>query len=166
MLALRKKLTDVRPIAVGDTFRRLAAKTGCEAITAKAKSLFVNLQLGCCTPPGAEAAAHETRAFRCTATEQEVLVKLDFANAFNAIRRDKTAESINREIPELFPFSKLCYSEDSILSFGDFSLPSSEGRQQGLDNPPRFSSTIQPGLDAIKTSFKQGYLDDISGELF
>ena len=69
MLALRKKLTDVRPLAVGDTFRGLAAKTGCEAITAKAKSLFVNLQLGCCTPPGAEAAAHETRAFRCTATE-------------------------------------------------------------------------------------------------
>ena len=89
-------------------------------------------------------------------------MKLDFANAFNAIRRDKTAESINREIPELLPFFKLCYSEDSILSLGDFSLPSSEGRQQGLDNPHRFSSTIHPGLDAIKPRFKQGYLDDIS----
>ena len=163
LLALRKKLTDVRPKAVGDTLRRLAAKTGCEAITAKAKSLFGNLQLGCCTPSRAEALAHATRAFCYTATEQEVLVKLDFANAFNAIRRDKTAESINREIPELLPFFKLCYSEDSILSFGDFSLPSSEGWQQG--DPLAgfgFSSTIHPGLDAIKTRFKQGYLDDIS----
>ena len=118
-------------MSIGDIFRKLAAKTGCEAITAKAKSLFGNLQLGCCTPYEAEAATHATRAFCCTATEQEVLVKMEFANAFNAIRKDKTVESINREIPELLPFFKLCYSEDSILSFGDFSLPESEGWQQG-----------------------------------
>ena len=131
MLALRKKLIEVRPVTVGDTFRRLAAKTGCEAITAKAKSFFGNLQLGCCTLSGPEAAAHATRVFCYMATEQEVLVKLGFANAFNAIRRAKNAESINRETPELLPFFKLCYSEDSILSFGRFSLPSSEGWQQG-----------------------------------
>ena len=90
-------------------------------------------------------------------------MKVDFANAFNAIRRDKTAESINQETPGFLPFFKLCYSEDSILSFDDFSLPSSEGWQQG--DPLAgfgFSSTIHPGLDAIKTRFKQGYLDDIS----
>ena len=63
-----------------------------------------------------------------------------------------------------------CFRKSSVSAtrlpnkkFGDFSLPSSEGWQQG--DPLAgfgFSSTIHPGLDAIKTRFKQGYLDDIS----
>ena len=65
--------------------------------------LLSAVQLGFGTPLGAEAAAHAVWLY-------SVLVKLDFKNAFNSIRRDKMLEAVKQHIPELFPFINSCHS--------------------------------------------------------
>ena len=48
------------------------------------------------------------RAFLKDASDGTVLLKLDFKNAFNSIRRDVIAEKLADKMPELTPFFNLC----------------------------------------------------------
>src|SRR6201996_555972 len=64
-------------------------------------------------------------------SDQEVIVKLDFSNAFNTVRRDAILNAVATELPELY---RLCYSahaEASLLQLGDHTVVSAEGVQQG-----------------------------------
>jgi len=74
-LALNKKSAGIRPTAIGFNLRRLASK--CAFGTNQLKSLFHPRQLGVGIPGGCEAAIHSALRFI------EVVVKLDFTNAFN-----------------------------------------------------------------------------------
>ncbi|CAJ1387956.1 unnamed protein product, partial [Effrenium voratum] len=56
LLALPKGDGDVRPIAVGETLRRLVGKCLCEAVREDVKAHFCPLQVGVATPLGAEGA--------------------------------------------------------------------------------------------------------------
>src|SRR6218665_2719898 len=77
-----------RPIAVGYTWRRLAAKGANSHAVSRLSQLLGPIQLGVGIPGGAEAAVHATRLWVTTMPEDSVLVKLDFTNAFNTLRRD------------------------------------------------------------------------------
>ena len=83
-----EKCGGIRPIAIGYTLRRLAAKcVNTHALhTIGAKLLPEQLGLG--TPGGCEAAVHATRRFLANMPPDYLLVKLDFSNAFNNIHRD------------------------------------------------------------------------------
>ena len=59
------------------------------------------------------------------------MLKIDFKNAFNSIRRDVILEEIKEEFPELLPFAASTLSEPTDLSFGEFKILSEEGAQQG-----------------------------------
>ena len=117
LTALKKKDGGVRPIAVGCTLRRLAAKLASSAVVQSMGSLLAPLQLGYGTPLGAEAAAHAARLYLANLPPDFVLLKLDFKNAFNSIRRDKLLEAARQFTPEIFPFVFSCYSAPSTLSF-------------------------------------------------
>ena len=54
--------------------------------------------------------------FSKNASDRTVLLKLDFKNAFNSIRRDVIAEKLADKMPELTPFFNLCYGNASFLS--------------------------------------------------
>ena len=56
-----------------------------------------------------------------------IIVKLDFLNAFNSLHRDYMLERVSEVIPELYKFCHLAYHEHSILQFGEFCLTSQEG---------------------------------------
>ena len=58
LIALNKKSGDVRPIVIGFTLRRLAAKCANDFGIARVASYFGALQLGVGTPGGCEAAIH------------------------------------------------------------------------------------------------------------
>ena len=88
LLALSKKDGGIRPIAVGYTWRRLAAKCANSHAVSRLSQLLAPIQLGVGIPGGAEAAVHATRRWVTTMPEDSVLVKLDFTNAFNTLRRD------------------------------------------------------------------------------
>ena len=80
---------------------------------------------------GAEAAAHAARSLLDNITTGQALLKIDFSNAFNTLRRDVMLSVILTEIPELFSFVNACYSGHSFLRYGHFTLLSDEGPQQG-----------------------------------
>ena len=93
LIALQKKSGGIRPIAIGYTWRRLAAKCANKfAITSLGDSLL-HRQLGVGAPGGCEAAVHATRRF-LTNMPADILVKLDFTNAFNCVRRDAVLAAI------------------------------------------------------------------------
>ena len=105
LLAIGKKDGGVRPIAVGFVWRRLAAKVACRHITERCANLFSPRQLGVGIPGGAEAAVHATRIFLDNLQPGNILLKIDFQNAFNTVRRDVILEEIKEVFPELLPFA-------------------------------------------------------------
>ena len=59
---------------------------------------------------GAEAAVH---AARLNIGSSKVLLKMDFRNAFNSIRRDKMLEAVQHLAPSIYPFNHSVYSSPS-----------------------------------------------------
>ena len=90
MLALEKKSGGYRPIAVGCTLRRLVAKCANTFAQKKLANYFCPIQVGIAVSGGCEAAMHATRRFLESMPNDEVLVKIDFSNAFNTIRRSNS----------------------------------------------------------------------------
>jgi len=60
-----------------------------------------------------------------------VIVKLDFSNAFNCIRRDLILEAIAARSPETYSLVHSTYSCEPILAFGDREILSREDRLVG-----------------------------------
>ena len=85
LTALTKKEGGIRPIAVGCTLRRLAAKVAGCRVRDKMAALLAPCQLGYGVKGGAEAAVHAARLYLKELQHQCVL-KLDFRNAFNTLR--------------------------------------------------------------------------------
>ena len=93
-MALRKKCGGVRPIAVGCSLRRLVAKVACKKVAVEMAELLAPRQLGFGVCGGSEAAVHAARRFLSAMGEDQAVVKLDFTNAFNSIRRDCVLEAV------------------------------------------------------------------------
>ncbi|HEY9805674.1 MAG TPA: reverse transcriptase domain-containing protein, partial [Candidatus Obscuribacterales bacterium] len=120
-------------------------------------------QLGVGIKGGAEALAHGGRRYLESMPDSHALVKLDFSNAFNSLRRDCMFEAVLQHAPELAGYVVSAYGSPSSLNFGDFVVESAEGIQQGDPlGPLLFCLTIHPLLLDIKSDFISGYLDDIA----
>ena len=131
LTALTKTYGGVRPIAVGCTLRRLAAKCASNSVKQAMVALLVPHQLGYSTPLGAEAAVHASRIYLRNMQEHHLLLKLDFKNAFNCLRRDKMLAAVSEKAPKLLPFIHSAYGTPSSLFIGDTIIQSAEGIQQG-----------------------------------
>ena len=92
--ALPKKDNGIRPIAVGETLRRLTAKTLCAATKDQAMTHFFPLQIGVAQPLGTEIGMETARQWcsRNRFSHNAVFVKIDFANAFNCVDRQAFLE--------------------------------------------------------------------------
>src|SRR6218665_1101347 len=134
LIALSKKSGGLRPIVIGYTYRSLAAKCANRYALGRLNSFFAPLQVGVAVPGGGEAAIHASRSFVTNMTEDEIFVKLDFANAFNTLRRDIMLQMVYDTIPETYEFTYMyqAYSADSQLQFGPFFVRSQMGPQQGI----------------------------------
>jgi len=83
------------------------------------------------------------RTRRCTynVPDDKVIVKFDFANAFNSVRRDALLEAVARDIPALYRFIYATYENcNPILKFGDFVISSAEGVHR--EKVPTWSSGV------------------------
>jgi len=161
LLPFSKKEGGVRPIAVGLTLRRVVAKAAGAVASSVCTSILSPLQLGVGTKGGAEAMVHAARRFLESKPEDYALVKLDFTNAFNSIRRDSMLEAVAQRCPGLLPLALASYGSSSHLWLGDETLVSAEGVQQGDPlGPLLFSLTLHPILEGCKCSLVAGYLDD------
>ena len=163
LISLAKKCGGIRPIAIRDTLRRLTTKCISRRMLEKFKEYFWPFQLGAGVKHGSEAAAHVARDFIECVERDQAVVKNDFANAFNSVRRDVVLKAINEHAPEIFSFVKLCYEEGSFLIYGAFTIKSTEGFQQG--DPLAtfgFCLILHPALQNLLSKLKTGYMDDVA----
>ena len=161
LIPLKKKDGGIRPIAVGQTLRRLAAKCASFRATGSMSALLAPHQLGVGIPLGCEAAAHAARIFLHDMVTGNVLLKLDVSNAFNTLRRDKMLSAVKDVAPDLFRFVYSAYARPSSLYCGNHVISSAEGVQQGDPlGPLLFCLTIHPIVSRLKSCFTVFYLDD------
>lgn len=165
MIALRKKDGGLRPIAVGYTLRRLAAKCANHLII-KTRSQFLQpLQVGVGIPGGAEAAVHATRRLLQNLPDGHVFAKIDFKNAFNTISRNDVLRTVASATPGLYRFVHSSLAFEPILTFGDDIIRSAEGVQQGDPlGSWEFCETTHPLLLNDLTEIALAYIDDSNFE--
>ncbi|KAF2899322.1 hypothetical protein ILUMI_06853 [Ignelater luminosus] len=149
LCALKKKDGGLRPIAVGNVFRRLTAKLACHAVREDVGNYFRPHQVGFATFANAPK------------NVGKVLLKIDYKNAFNSVERDVMLQEVSKKTPSLFPFLWQCYSFSIDLLFGNQVIPSLVGVQQGDPaGPMTFSLAIPPIIDELKSELNVFYLDD------
>ena len=118
-LAFAKKDGGVRPIAVGVTLRRLAAKVACRRVTADCLDFLKPRQLGVGVKGGGEALVHGARRYLDNLPANNVLVKLDFSNAFNSVRRDAMREAVALHTPSLLGYIARHTEQQRRLGLGN-----------------------------------------------
>ena len=161
--ALNKKDGGIRPIAVGETIRRIACKCALKRVEKSVSKLMSPFQFGCGVRAGIDAAIHSMRNKITLARDTDVLLKLDLRNAFNTIRRDHIADCLSKYAPDLLSLFSACYSESSFLAFGHDIIFSEEGLQQGDPLAPLyFCLGLHDILLHLRTPFKIAYLDDVA----
>ena len=152
-LTLPKGPDDVRPIAVGETLRRLASKCLCQAMRDSAQELLARVQVGVAVPLGGEAAVHTARQWmhRRGGHATDVFLKVDFHNAFNTVDRAALLRQVRLHLPGLAPWAEWCYSRHSRLLFHENVLTSETGVQQGDPlGPLLVALALQPALQAAR----------------
>ena len=130
LYAFSKSDGSVRPIKVSMTLRRMVAKVANVWSVRKSNHLLVPLQLGAGTKGRVEAIIHAPQSLLSSANEYQAIVKIDFTNAFNSLRRDSMLEAMATHLPELLAYVYLSYNCQSILQFGSYLIPLAEGIQQ------------------------------------
>jgi len=169
--ALPKRGGDVRPIAVGETLRRLASKCLCQAVREPAQQWLSPLQLGVTVSLGAEAAVHTARHcfHRNSGHANKAFLTIDFENAFNSVDRAAMLREVRLRLPGLPPYAEWCYGHHSRLLFEGEPLTSEAGVQQGDPlGPLLFALALQLALRAVRSGpwdqqpeLAFAYLDDV-----
>ena len=94
-----------------------------------------------------------------------IIVKLEFSNAFNSLHRDYMLERVSEVIPDMYKFCHLAYKKHSMLQFSEFYLTSQEGFQQGDHlGGLLFCLAIHPILHSITSRLTIGFMDNITRE--
>ena len=133
LTALAKGESDVRPIAAGNIFRRLASKCACALLQTRIRNTLGPKQLGVAQPGGAEKIIHSMRGVLASRWEGDdfTILKVDFANAFNSISRDALLNQVRKLFPDLLPWVRWCYGDQPLLFHQMGTVRSCVGVQQG-----------------------------------
>ena len=106
LIALKKPDGGLRPIALGNTFRRVSAKCGGYHVFESRQARYGSRQVGVGTKRGAELASH---VFHCLIEnpqpKENVILKIDFENAFNSINQQFMLEKTSEIHPEVYNYS-------------------------------------------------------------
>jgi hypothetical protein len=180
LVALPKPGGGIRPIAMGDVFRRMTSSLLQRHYQASINTLMLPLQLGIGASCGVEKIFHLAQAY--LQSQNGDIVIIDFQNAFNSVSRSRALDSFARRLPALYPYLSAIYNQDLWLWFlyhptpmvpsvvptpqPDFIL-SQEGSQQGDPlGPLFFAMAILPLLEDIQRLIRPGlvqaYIDDLT----
>ena len=97
--------------------------------------------------------------------DDHVLVKLDFTNAFNTVRRDLILVATADRTPELYRFVHASLACSPKLTYGNKTIISDEGSQQGDPlSSIEYCNAAQPTLLATTSTTKLGFVDDTNLE--
>jgi hypothetical protein len=174
LLAFRKPSGGLRPIACGETIRRVAAKVALAQLKDDLRTVLIGAhQFGVAVPSGLEGIVHSFRRLANDSDSPDVaVVKVDFSNAFNRVERSEFIEAVDRHVPVLSAFVRAAYSTPSTLHFGDEGVISSTcGAQQGDPLGPALFSLACVQADhklaeALGEAAERAwYLDDLTVRL-
>ena len=104
------------------TLHCLVAKIAASKVREDLTPLLAPQQLGSGIKGGAEAAVHATQMYAGDLDDNHWIVKLDFNNAFNSLRRGKMLLAMRELAPALYPFVHSS-SPSSLFSQSPFFLP-------------------------------------------
>ena len=168
LVPLIKKDGGIRPIAIGEIWRRWASKVAARHGANAMKSKLRPLQVGVSTPNGAEAIVHSLN--NLIASHQDTTgitcFKVDYKNAFNTIRRLQFIEAVAKDIPELLAYVDWIYGDHAKIYVGNDIIDCTAGVQQGDPlGPLLFAMGLQPIVEQIQREcpnllMNAWYLDD------
>jgi hypothetical protein len=165
-IALEKTETSVRPLACGDPLRRLVAKCFCIACKEDISLAFKGRNYGVGCPGGVEVVAHSLRDTLETHKGSKLgLLKIDFRNAFNEIKRDHFVRKVSELFPPMSNWTQWCYGEQSMLLYDhEHIIWSLAGVQQGDPLGPLYFCCGINGLvnefAALNPVYNKWYMDD------
>ena len=95
--------------------------------------------------------------------DSHAVVKLDFSNAFNSVRRDRIKEAVESLAPNIYPFVYSSYLAPSILQWESQQTLSLEGVQQGDPlGPLLFFLALHKHCQRLSSELHILYLDDVT----
>jgi len=118
LIPLSKKDGGVRPLAVGETLRRLVCKMALSKSSSRIKEYFPPMQLGVGIPNGAEAIIHSMAFAIENLKPDESALQVDFSNAFNLIDRSAFLSIVKEAFPDLSNLVGYLYSAQGRLLAG------------------------------------------------
>ena len=133
LIPLVKKDGGVRPMAVGETLRRLACKLALMLIVDDMPPVFLPQQLGVGTPNGAESIIHSVAEMMENLADDEAILQVDFTNAFNLVSRTVFMRLVQEHFPQIWNLVNYLYSCQGYLRIGQSEemILSCSGVQQG-----------------------------------
>ena len=127
-----EKKTSVRPIGIGDSLKGIMTRAHCDQIRLAVAELLDKDQLGM-MKGGYETGVHAMRALALQCMQDgEVILIMDFENAFNSCNRNLLIKLAAAHTPEIAPLVYWLHAEETELfvSNGETTI-SSEGVHQG-----------------------------------
>ena len=171
-MALLKKPDDdsaIRPIAMGDIFRKICGALILDSIKPDVDKFFADIQYGVGCRNGVEKIIHSINISRDKDPQKDIVL-FDFKNAFNEIIRKKAFEEMTTHFPQLLGYYKNFYMVPSRVFYNNFTdydyLMSEEGSQQGDPlGPLIFALGAHPLFKALSEKvgsdgFVKTYIDD------
>ena len=163
LIALEKPNKDLRPIAIGESFRRIASKVMCQACQSDIQDYFSNIQHGN-QKRGCETIVHKIKS-EIESLKNWCLLKVDITNAFNSVKRKTFLDQMSKVFPKAYNWSKWLYEEKTPLQFAKYIIWSETGVQQGDPlGPLLFCAAIRPILEQIHREcgldINAWYMDD------
>nr|GEZ97617.1 hypothetical protein [Tanacetum cinerariifolium] len=157
----------IRPIVVGTAWRRLVSKVASSSIGISMNTYLQDFQFGVGVPGGCEAVLHSVnRLVESKGNEVGLsMLLVDFSNAFNLVDMSVLLEESRVQCPSISPWVEFCYARPARLYYGDSTLWSCQGVQQGNPlGPLLFTLALHPLIQTInqlcKLTLHAWYLDD------